>query len=85
MANNTKKIIEEIAWDQDDLWESWADDLVDMIEQKLIEIDMLLSRIKHAIEVKRWIRVETETEMKRASKEAMQAMDTMKNIAYIKI
>ena len=50
------KDVTEIFTESEDFWQSGASDLPDEIQRKLVEIDMLISRIEYASDVQLWLK-----------------------------
>ena len=66
-AKEIESVIDSITgWE--DTWMSWIDWLIESIEQKIVDIDMILSRIQHATDYENWTIVDVEDEIKSATK-----------------
>lgn len=85
-SQEVDNIIEIITgWDDDILWRTDGSNLVEMIEEKIVEIDTLLSRIDYIMKVHNWELIETWEEIKRAIKEWENKIDTIKKTTKVKV
>lgn len=58
IMENLNSIVNWIIYSPDDIHETGSDDLIKKIEEKVLEIDMLLSRIQHAADYNNWIEID---------------------------
>ena len=85
MSVELTRIVNELALSEDGLWEAWVWDLEDMIDEKVLEIDMLLSKIKHAVDYTHWVIVDADEEIKKTANIMKNKMDKIKKVSPIAI
>lgn len=76
-ANNVEQTIDSLMYTDDDQWGTWINTFAGIIEDKLIEIDMLLSKIKFAADRVNWVTVCKE---KALNEEICKAVNLMKDL-----